>query len=312
MPHVTFIHGISNKPPPDPLLEAWLRALGHDGGPDLGAEGVSASMVYWADVMYEKPMDEAGYESVEDLESIAAGAADPTTAESESAWRDTLGGEQKQFMDALSAKTRLDTLEREAPPRPAARSGPEFERVFLPWFIKREIMKEFLRDVHHYLFNVRYSPRPANTYQVQTEIRQRTLQALNTGAERRPHIVVSHSMGTVIAYDCLKRVPDCPPVDGLMTIGSPLAIDEVQDKLAPECTRQNGFPEKVTGPWINVYDSLDPVTGFDWDMANDFLKNGQEVVEVINEQNWGAWRHSITKYLSGPRLRDGLRRLLGL
>jgi len=97
-----------------------------------------------------------------------------------------------------------------------------------------------------------------------------------------------------------------------MTIGSPLAIDEVQDKLKPEWTRQNGFPEKLTGQWINVYDSLDPVTGFDWDMANDFMKSGQEVIEVVNEQNWDAWRHSITKHLKGFELRDGLRRLLGL
>lgn len=119
-------------------------------------------------------------------------------------------------------------------------------------------------------------------------------------------------MGTIIAYDCLKRVPASPPVDGLMTIGSPLAIDEVQDKLKPEWTRQNGFPEKVQGQWINVYDKLDLVTGFDWGMANDFMKGGKEVIEVINEQNWGAWRHSITKYLKGPNLRDGLKRLLAL
>jgi pimeloyl-ACP methyl ester carboxylesterase len=57
----------------------------------------------------------------------------------------------------------------------------------------------------------------------------------------RPHIVVSHSLGTVIAYDCLKRIPECPAVDGLITLGCPLGLDEIQDKLQPGWTRADGF-----------------------------------------------------------------------
>ena len=81
---------------------------------------------------------------------------------------------------------------------------------------------------------------------VQDEIRARMLNALDEGAgEPGPHIVVSHGMGTVIAYDCLKRVARAPVVDGLMTIGSPLGLDEIQDKLA-RVDALNGFPsEKV-------------------------------------------------------------------
>ena len=119
-------------------------------------------------------------------------------------------------------------------------------------------------------------------------------------------------MGTIIMYDCLKRVAECPAIDGLMTVGSPLGIDEVQDKFAPEWTRANGFPEKVKGPWINVYDTLDPVTGFDGNIANDYKRNGEEVIEVINEQNWGSWRHNITNYFSEPKLRAALLNMLNL
>jgi hypothetical protein len=75
--------------------------------------------------------------------------------------------------------------------------------------------------------------------------------------------VVSHSMGTIIAYDCLMHEPDCPPVDGLLTIGSPLAVDEVQD-FFPNWTRDDGFPsKKLHGPWVNVFDPLDVVAGAD-------------------------------------------------
>ena len=56
MPHVTFVHGIANKPSNDVLLRIWRDSLARDGGLDLGAEGVTSEMVYWADVMYEAPV----------------------------------------------------------------------------------------------------------------------------------------------------------------------------------------------------------------------------------------------------------------
>ena len=67
-------------------------------------------------------------------------------------------------------------------------------------------------------------------FNVQKELRKRFVEAVERGSQRPgPHVVVSHSMGTMIAYDCLMHEPDCPPIDGLMTIGSPLGLDEVQD-----------------------------------------------------------------------------------
>jgi hypothetical protein len=52
MAHITFIHGLSNKPEAETLHRIWRRALAKgDGGIDLGSEGVTSSMVYWADVL---------------------------------------------------------------------------------------------------------------------------------------------------------------------------------------------------------------------------------------------------------------------
>jgi pimeloyl-ACP methyl ester carboxylesterase len=191
--------------------------------------------------------------------------------------------------------------------------GPGFERVPLPGFLKKEIMQTFLRDVHHYLFNVTYSPRAAATFAVQDEIRSRMVGALVDAHARGtpPYVVVSHSMGTVVAYDCLKRVPGCPPVDELMTIGCPLGLDEVQDELRPEWTREDGYPRHgLKGLWANVYDRFDPVCGFDPVLTGDFKRGSLEIVEDINEQNWGKWRHDITKYLAGPKLRARLQKML--
>jgi hypothetical protein len=318
MAHITFIHGISNKPPEEELHKIWLRALaantlGNKDGLDISSEGITSSMVYWADILYEKPMEQSSAEeeslsATRNFESTEA-VAGYEERDPDMSWREYLSGAEKKLVESFAAKLSFDVLlNDEYTPREIDKS---LERIPLPWFIKRRIMKQFLRDVHHYLFNYRFSPREGSTFDVQPEIRQRTIKALEDGSKKEPpHIVVSHSMGTIIAYDCLQRVKECPVIDGLLTIGSPLGIDEVQDKFAPEWTRENGFPGKLKGAWINVYDTLDPVTGFDGDISNDFKKDGNELIEIINEANWGAWRHNITKYFAGPKLREALAKLL--
>src|SRR5581483_9631034 len=95
--------------------------------------------------------------------------------------------------------------------------------------LRYRIMARFVRDAHHYFFNVDFAPRPGASFRVRDELRRRFMECLRSRQGDGPLVVVSHSMGTVIAYDCLMHEPDCPPVDGLMTIGSPLGLDEVQD-----------------------------------------------------------------------------------
>jgi hypothetical protein len=300
MAHVTFIHGISNKPPKDDLLRSWLGVLA-DNDLDLDALGVTSEIVYWADLLYPEPLSELGYESAEDPELLGL----PDVG---------LVAEDVAFVGALAATMGYDELATDEPAEssePVA-SGTGFERVPLPWFVKRRLMKIFLRDVHHYLFDTEFTPRPDEKYKIQTTIRQRTIEALKRGDQRPgPHVLVTHSLGTLIGYDCLKRVDGCPAVDAFLTIGSPLGLDEIQDKLKPEWSRDNGFPE-LANRWSNVFDRLDPVAAFDPELNNDYRRDGEGAIFDIDEPNYGAWRHSIVKYFAGPRLRGELERMLQL
>ena len=168
----------------------------------------------------------------------------------------------------------------------------------LPGFVKQALMAEFVREAHDYLFDVGG---------VRETIRARLLAALNACPEGTRRVVAGHSQGTFIAYDVLTGVADCPPVDGFMTIGSPLGVDEVQDRLV--WSRENGFPSVLRGDWVNVFDPLDVVSRPDPHLANDFRKAGVQCVIDVAESNWGMWRHSATKYFKGPKLRAHLRRL---
>lgn len=306
---MTFIHGISNKPPPDELLYRWEEALAYDDGIDLGTRGITSEMVYWADVMYPEPAAE-GLEAVGEVPDV-----DPSGVDL--GFRSALEGPEADWVARFAGTLGID-----APDDPAGADtappesdiGPEFERIPLPRWLKRQMLETLLRDVHHYLFNAHHRPRPDVEYPVRDEIRTRVVDALQRGARRPgPHLVISHSMGTVIAYDCLRRVADAPPVDGLITLGSPLGRDEITDEFGPDWDRNEGFPAaKVTGQWVNVFDHFDPVVGLYPHLTYHFRRHREEAVVDINEQNWGKWRHDISKYLRGPLLRDHVAAMLGV
>lgn len=318
MPHVTFIHGIANKPPKDQLLKDWEDSL-VQGGLDLAASGVTTSMVYWADVVYAEPEATAtSYESVDD--GLGTDEIDEDLE-----WVEGLSGEEAAFVAALRGKLRFDAESPAgddfAPPPPAEDGGnsdrqpSEFEAVPLPWFIKRRVMKRLLKDVHHYLFNSRYSPRPGEEYRVKDHIRRLFVEQLLADSNNNPddsHVVVSHSMGTVISYDCLKNVADCPRISGYMTVGSPLGISEVHDNLKPGYSIRDGFPSnKVTDGWVNIFDRLDPVA-FDARIANDYKQGDVEVIVDERVKNSGRWRHSSWKYFGQDALCRHLSSLLNL
>ncbi len=317
MPHVTFIHGIGNKPESDALLQIWRRVLTETEVPlDLLAESVTSSMVYWADLMYESPdTDLSNYEGV--LENTAQAIDASGGAEFPHGDTDA----ERRFIEAMRMQL-TDMSDAEIDAAAATRttlaevdpSAPALERVPLPWFLKKPLMSVLLRDVHHYVFDKQFGPPGRPPVRIQQTIRERfvnTLAAVPAG--NGPHVVVSHSMGTVIAYDCLKHVGGCPTIDGLITIGSPLGLDEIQDQMKPGWSRSDGFPAKrVRDRWFNFYDRLDPVCGLDPTLVNDYERSSQRTVLDQAVENTGLWRHSAVKYLRQPALAQALHSLLKL
>ncbi len=239
--------------------------------------------MYWASQFYDAPILASKYESRKD-----------ELAES-------VPGELELDDDEWIRKMRLsfpddDETAYEEPPVDETTEG--YERIPIPWFVKRRVMRHLIKEAHAYLFN-------ANG--MRDTIRDMVIEDLNSVPAGTRHVLVGHSQGSFIAYDVLTGDPRCKEVDGLLTLGSPLGVDEIQDKLV--WTRQNGFPGKLRGDWVNVYDPFDLISRLDPTIANDFRRNGDEVVIDVAQENWGTWRHSASKYLKGSKLRQHLRRL---
>ncbi len=285
--HIVFVHGLANKPPVDDLRRIWLTALAEDhngdAGFDPGAVGVTDCFTYWADLFYDQPIPAGDYESRSDE---LAGEVDEELDAAAGDWIEAMRTHYPDDVEAAYEDPPVDD------------DTPQYERIPVPWFLKKRVMQHFLKEAHDYLFNVNG---------IRDTIRDRVIADLRSAGDNARLVLVGHSQGSFIAYDVLTGADQCPNVDGLLTLGSPLGLDEIQDHLV--WSRENGFPSKLRGDWVNVFDPYDVVSRPDPELANDFKKAGVQTVIDVREENWGKWRHSASKYLKGKQLRAQLRRL---
>jgi subtilisin family serine protease len=156
-------------------------------------------------------------------------------------------------------------------------------------WITRKLTRALLRDVNDFLFV------EARRERMRESLRER----LRVGGG--PFVVVAHSQGSMVAYDVLSS-PEFRGVDVrlLVTIGSPLGLQEVQDELKRLTGQRKGLrvPPGVRR-WLNVADPLDPVA-IDKSLAGDYPPNALGVgVEDDLEWNPDSPRHphSGTGYL---------------
>lgn len=149
----------------------------------------------------------------------------------------------------------------------------------------------FTNDVYHYLRN------PGIRDDIETGVRK----AMDASA---PAVVVGHSLGSVVAYNLLRREGKSSgwQVPLFVTVGSPLGISEIRRSLRPI-----GHPPCV-GQWFNAMDDRDVVSLFPLD-ANHFgiTPSVENKTDVMNST---PNRHGISGYLDDQvvarRIHDAL------
>ena len=322
---VVFVHGLAKKPPPEKHEEIWRWGLSRpdpnndvfpnpNPGIDLHVEGVPAVFNYYADVFYGEDYDRelASYYEAEsavvqpdNLDQVAGELTPPQPASER----------ERRFLAEVERKMQAQPT---PPTPPAVLAAPtvtnaaQFEIAsWLPGPVKEAIIKKAAMEAYYFLFDKEYQRKDGKRFRVRQELRNRLRKDLHAAKQQGEKIVlVTHSMGTMVAYDVLRNCPDCPLVDILFTIGSPLGVQEVQDELVAEGKSQVDFPAATLCRWINVYDPRDPVCGADPMFSNDYHEVDGRCVEDVEESNWGSWRHTITHYFAGKlfraRLADGL------
>ncbi|KUL96634.1 serine peptidase [Bosea sp. WAO] len=139
-------------------------------------------------------------------------------------------------------------------------------------------IENFLKDVFLYL------TRPNITKRI-----DRTVEAMLSD---EPTLVVSHSLGTVVAFNVLRRHKAKLKLTKFITLGSPLGITAISSKLG---VIEN--PAAAVG-WYNAYDERDIVALNPLDSS--YFPVNPSVMNYNAVKNHTENRHGIAGYLNDP------------
>jgi subtilisin family serine protease len=277
---VIYIHGMGRHLPPADLKLEWDLAL-------FGRDRQQATqMAYWCDLLHRpsiKAPKAAG--DADDLRPeavLAQAGVDPADKRAQQFVCDMLWsyGVAPTAVSPAAGKKVL--------PLPRSMREP-ISRIFL---------KVFIGDTAAYFFN-----------DVKRAAIRKRLAGLLPGPET-PVTLVAHSQGSIVALEVLAHAAHVN-VSRLVTIGSPLGLQEVQDFLdVPPHRKPFHVPACVTR-WDNFADPLDPVA-LDKALASEFVAGPDGPAVSISDQlvvngRTGALRgfnpHSAVGYLSHPKVR---------
>jgi hypothetical protein len=177
--------------------------------------------------------------------------------------------------------------------REAARRGPG---IGLPEILVRQLVGVFASDVIDYLY-AGYAER------MRAPVREALL------AAPAPTLVVAHSLGTIVTYDVLSEPAfRTRPKARLVTLGSPLGIDNVQDRLRDRAGRPHPVP-KLLDAWANFNDRFDPVA---LDASLDDAFTPRDFVTDRAVDNKGSLNHDLVGYLEVTSVRTHIRDAMGV
>ncbi len=239
------VHGLGNKPDKDTLHEWWKRSI-HEGLEKNGFKNPlpEIEMVYWADIMHEKPLDKTIGDPESPLYIDEAYTPQPPNY---------VPGNNKILQRVLVFL------------------GKQINKIFLNddftlnySFIADFIVRKYFRDMDIYY---REDCRMENyeLCKVKELIKKRLSYTLEKHKDNEI-MLVSHSMGSIVAFDVMSFISPEIKVHTFVTLGSPLGLPLIVSKIATQYKNSpKGKKEMITPPgvykrWYNFYDVLDKIT----------------------------------------------------
>ena len=281
---VVYVHGNGNKVRKDLLKHQWDLALfGRDAGD-------GSRMAYWAPLLHPQPLPDPEFDEAELAGAPAQESSEALVTEiAETAGQDTGPLEAYARGMAYTAEAVVDgeQLEQRADEEavPELLPLPRAARIR----IFEQLVKVTFKDVHAYFFR-------GFAERMRAVVRE-TIADID-----EPFVIVSHSLGTIIAYDVLREQAG-RQVPLLVTVGSPLGVREIQDLV----TRPLEVPAGV-GAWVNASDARD-VVALDHTLRPEYAPPG--LITDLMVVNTSANHHGIREYLAAGAVRDPILAALG-
>lgn len=289
---VIYIHGIGNKPPEAVLTSQWDRAL---FGQRMGDK---TRMAYWVNRRRHGPPTEDESEG-EDY------SVSPSTMRQFAIRSSDIDPNHEVLITHLATSPGEEAFLREVRDHVetnlthasvGAKGVTDVVWDGLSWLFTGA----FLRDVHDFFFDVDERAR----------MKQSLMNVIAPGGA--PFVVVSHSQGTMIAYDVLSDLdPKMYPVKLFITMGSPLGLRPVLARFYRwKKTKKLRVPVCVK-TWLNVANRGDVVCA-DVDLRNEVVA-GDFSNEIVDSPNQALQddKHSATGYLRVAAVQSALRTAVG-
>lgn len=278
------IHGLGNKPSRDLLSTWWLKAI-HEGLSRIGKNRnkVRFEMVYWADVIYPNPMNP-------DIQDV----------------KDPLYLNEPYNAGAFIVKEKKPTLKTKF----FQYIEGQLDNVFLNddlsinfSSVTDKVLNYYFSDLEKYyakdciaLNNPKCSAKQ--------EIRNRFYEVLRK-YHRYEIFLISHSMGSIVAFDVLSEFADKLNINTFVTIGSPLGFPMIVNRIFSEQKMINHHIKRIHVPdcirlyWHNLSDPGDKVA-IDHTLADDFAENrkGIKAIDMLvtNDYEWNGEENPHKSY----------------
>jgi hypothetical protein len=251
------IHGIGNKPP-EKVLKKWWRKSIDDGLKAIGCDNTNYDfdLVYWADYLHCEPLDP---EQKDNKHPLYVKRPYVSAKDRPAIWKPS--NFRKKILDKIEKK--LDKIFFE-------------DHIFINYdSIADLIIRKLFADLDIYYHKKCISKLedvPANN-----AIRMELAKMLRKH-RNKDILFLTHSMGSIIAYDVMTlMVPDIK-IKTFVTMGSPLGLPVIIKKILKErevdyrISNKAAVPENIIGRWYNFADLKDRIA-MNYGLNDDFHEN---------------------------------------
>ncbi|MGV9527641.1 trypsin-like serine peptidase [Streptomyces cellulosae] len=273
--HLVFLHGRAQQnKDPEALRREWAAGL------NMGLVRAGLPTVAPADVCFPFYGDRLAH-ALDARESVSPAAGTPTapvpgSPGARAVYEEILGEAAARWYAPPGAQEGVETAE-------GLGLDPLVAAVWrrLGWLAARS-------DVD--TWTISWIFRDVAAYLDDRDVREEVLSCvLETVPSEGEWVFVTHSLGTVVGMDLLTRLPADVRAVHLTTVGSPLGMDSVQQRLLSGGPRRPGR----VADWLNAWCPTDPVAigcplGDDW-------PDGPADLAVVNARDRA---HDIVEYLA--------------
>lgn len=286
---VIAIHGLGNKPS-EAILSHWWKKSIDEGLCAIGFPHffVKFKLVYWADVLYERPLDP----KVSDKKDPNFMDEPYTPANRTGKWK------PQSLLHKIVGKIQKKLNSQLVDENMTIKYSPVVDLI----------LQHFFRDLALY-YSDEKTDYGGETILTRDAIRHELMRVLQK-YHRHQILLIAHSMGTIIAFDVISLENPAIKVDTLVTMGSPLGLPIIQSKILAErqiSKNELQIPPHITSDWYNFFDPDDSVSSEPL-LYDKFYENDKQVrikdIKICNDYEFEGKRnpHKAYGYLRAPEV----------